>query len=302
MIVYIDTHRDRFGVEPICELLPIAPSTYYDTKRRPPSARALRDEELKAAIARVHRDNFGIYGARKLWRQLGREGIAVARCTVERLMAELGLEGVRRGRTRRTTTPDAATPRPADLVERDFSAQRPNQLWVADLTYVATWSGFVYVALVIDAFSRFLVGWQAARSLRTDLALDALEMAIWRRQGQLEGLVHHSDRGGQYLAIRYTERLAEAGAVASVGSRGDSYDNALAETIIGLYKTELIRRRGPWKGLDEVEYATLEWVDWFNHRRLLEPIGYLPPAEFEATYWRKETPGGIDGLKQPSLR
>jgi putative transposase len=302
MIAYIDTHRDRFGVEPICQLLPIAPSTYYDAKRRPPSARALRDEELKAAIARVHRDNFGVYGARKVWRQLGREGIAVARCTVERLMADLGLEGVRRGRTRRTTTPDAATPRPADLVERDFSAQRPNQLWVADLTYVATWSGFVYVALVIDAFSRFLVGWQAARSLRTDLALDALEMAIWRRQGQLEGLVHHSDRGGQYLAIRYTERLAEAGAVASVGSRGDSYDNALAETIIGLYKTELIRRRGPWKGLDEVEYATLEWVDWFNHRRLLEPIGYLPPAEFEATYWRKETPGTIDGLKQPSLR
>ena len=302
MIAYIDTHRDRFGVEPICQLLPIAPSTYYDAKRRPPSARALRDEELKAAIARVHRDNFGVYGARKIWRQLGREGIAVARCTVERLMADLGLEGVRRGKPRRTTTPDAATPRPADLVERDFSAQRPNQLWVADLTYVATWSGFVYVALVIDAFSRFLVGWQAARSLRTDLALDALEMAIWRRQGQLEGLVHHSDRGGQYLAIRYTERLAEAGAVASVGSRGDSYDNALAETIIGLYKTELIRRRGPWKGLDEVEYATLEWVDWFNHRRLLEPIGYLPPAEFEATYWRKKTPGSIDGLKQPSLR
>jgi putative transposase len=253
MIAYIDTHRDRFGVEPICQLLPIAPSTYHAAKRRPPSARALRDQELKAEIARVHRDNFGVYGARKVWRQLGREGIAVARCTVERLMADLGLEGVRRGRTRRTTTPDAATPRPADLVERDFSAQRPNQLWVADLTYVATWSGFVYVALVIDAFSRFLVGWQAARSLRTDLALDALEMAIWRRQAQLEGLVHHSDRGSQYLAIRYTERLAEAGAVASVGSRGDSYDNALAETIIGLYKTELIRRRGPWKGLDEVE-------------------------------------------------
>ena len=197
MIAYLDTHRDRFGVEPICRVLPIAPSTYYDAKRRPPSARAVRDEELKAAIARVHRDNFGVYGARKVWRQLGREGIAVARCTVERLMADLGLEGVRRGRTHRTTTPDAATPRPADLVERDFSAQRPNQLWVADLTYVATWSGFVYVALVIDAFSRFVVGWQASRSLRTDLALDALEMAIWRRQAQLEGLVHHSDRGSQ---------------------------------------------------------------------------------------------------------
>ena len=302
MIAYIDTHRDRFGVEPICQLLPIAPSTYYDAKRRPPSARALRDEELKAAIARVHRDNFGVYGARKVWRQLGREGIAVARCTVERLMADLGLEGVRRGRTRRTTTPDAATPRPADLVERDFSAQRPNQLWVADLTYVATWSGFVYVALVVDAFSRFLVGWQAARSLGTDLALDALELAIWRRQGQLDGLVHHSDRGSQYLAIRYTERLAEAGAVTSVGSVGDSYDNALAETIIGLYKTELIRRRGPWKGIDQVEYATLEWVDWFNHRRLLEPIGYVPPAEFEAAYQRQEDPSDPARLKHPSLR
>jgi putative transposase len=193
-------------------------------------------------------------------------------------------------------------PRPADLVERDFSATRPNQLWVADLTYVATWSGFVYVALVIDAFSRFLVGWQAARSLRTDLALDALEMAIWRRQAQLEGLVHHSDRGGQYLSIRYTERLAEAGAACSVGSRGDSFDNALAETIIGLYKTELIRRRGPWKGLDEVEYATLEWVDWFNHRRLLEPIGHIPPAEFEAAYHQREDVSRTDGLKDPSLR
>jgi putative transposase len=199
-------------------------------------------------------------------------------------MGELGLQGVRRGRPHRTTTPDQAASRPADLVERDFSASRPNQLWVADLTYVATWSGFVYVALVIDAFSRFLVGWQASRSLRTDLALDALEMAIWARRGGLEGLVHHSDRGSQYLAIRYTDRLTEAGAVTSVGSRGDSFDNALAETIIGLYKTELIRRRGPWRGLDEVEYATLEWADWFNHRRLLEPIGHVPPAEFEAAY------------------
>ena len=217
-------------------------------------------------------------------------------------MGELGLEGVRRGKARRTTTPDATAARPADLVERDFSAERPNQLWVADLTYVATWSGFVYVALVIDAFSRFLVGWQASRSLRTDLALDALEMAIWRRQAQLEGLVHHSDRGSQYLAIRYTERLAEAGAVTSVGSRGDSYDNALAETIIGLYKTELIRRRGPWRGIDDVEYATLEWVDWFNHRRLLEPIGHVPPAEFEAAFHRQEDPSYPARLKQPSLR
>jgi putative transposase len=302
MIAYIDANRDRFGVEPICRVLPIAPSTYYDATRRPASARALRDQELKAEIGRVHAEHFGVYGARKVWRQLQREGIAVARCTVERLMGELHLEGVRRGKARRTTTPDQGATRPADLVERDFSATRPNQLWVADLTYVATWSGFVYVALVIDAFSRYLVGWQAARSLRTDLALDALEMAIWRRQAQLEGLVHHSDRGSQYLSIRYTERLAEAGAACSVGSRGDSYDNALAETIIGLYKTELIRRRGPWKGIDDLEYATLEWVDWFNHRRLLEPIGYVPPAEFEAAYQRQEDPSYPARLKHPSLR
>ena len=302
MIAYIDRHKDRFGVEPICRVLPIAPSTYHHARRRPPSARAVRDARLKVEIGRVHQDNFGVYGARKVWRQLHREGIAVARCTVERLMGELHLEGVRRGKARRTTTPDATTTRPADLVERNFSATRPNQLWVADLTYVATWSGFVYVALVVDAFSRFLVGWQASRSLRTDLALDALEMAIWRRQARLEGLVHHSDRGSQYLAIRYTERLAEAGAVTSVGSRGDSYDNALAETIIGLYKTELVRRRGPWRGIDDLEYATLEWVDWFNHRRLLEPIGYVPPAEFEAAFHRQEDPSHPARPKQPSLQ
>jgi putative transposase len=302
MIAYIDRYKDRYGVEPICQLLPIAPSTYYQHTKRPRSARAVRDAQLKVEIRRVHGEHFGVYGARKVWRQLHREGVAVARCTVERLMRELGLEGVRRGKARKTTTPDQGATRPADLVERDFSAARPNQLWVADLTYVATWSGFVYVAFVIDAFSRFLVGWQAARSLRTDLALDALEMAIWRRQAQLEGLVHHSDRGSQYLSIRYTERLAEAGVVTSVGSRGDSYDNALAETIIGLYKTELIRRRGPWKGPDEVEYATLEWVDWFNHRRLMEPIGYIPPAEFEAAFQREENPSHPVRRKHPSLR
>ena len=290
MIAYIDQHKDRYGVEPICRVLPIAPSTYYHACR-PASARAVRDAELKAEIVRVHGEHFGVYGARKVWRQLHREGIRVARCTVERLMRELGLRGAVRGKPRRTTTPDATATRPADLVERDFSAARPNQLWVADLTYVATWSGFAYVALVIDAFSRFLVGWQAARSLRTDLALDALEMAIWRRQAQLDGLVH-----------RYTERLAEAGAACSVGSVGDSYDNALAETIIGLYKTELIRRRGPWKGLDEVEYATLEWVDWFNHRRLLGPIGHVPPAELEAAYHQREDPSPTVRLKDPSLR
>ena len=302
MIAYIDANRDRFGVEPICQVLPIAPSTYHAASRRPPSARALRDEELKAEIARVHAEHFGVYGARKVWRQLHREGIGVARCTVERLMGELGLEGVRRGKAHKTTTPTPSAARPADLVARNFAATRPNQLWVADLTYVATWSGFVYVALVIDAFSRFLVGWQASRSLRTDLVLDALEMAIWRRRGGLDGLVHHSDRGSQYLSIRYTERLAEAGAVTSVGSRGDSFDNALAETIIGLYKTELIRRRSPWKGIDQVEYATLEWADWFNHRRLLEPIGYVPPAEFEAAYHRREDSTHAAGLKDPSLR
>ena len=302
MIAYINANRDRFGVEPICKVLPIAPSTYYAACRRPPSDRRRRDQELKVEIRRVYDDNFGVYGARKVWRQLHREGISVARCTVERLMGELGLQGMRRGKPRRTTTPDPAATRPADLVDRDFSATRPNQLWVADLTYVATWSGFVYVAFIIDAFSRFIVGWQAARSLRTDLALDALEMAIWRRQARLDGLVHHSDRGSQYLAIRYAERLAEAGAVTSVGSRGDSFDNALAETIIGLYKIELIRRRGPWKGLDEVEYATLEWIDWFNHRRLLEPIGHVPPVEFEAAYHQREDPSRTAGLKHPSLR
>ena len=301
MIAYIDRNKDRFGVEPICKHLPIAPSTYYDAKSRQPSARKLRDERLKTEISRVHAANFGVYGARKVWHQLNREGIRVARCTVQRLMRELGLQGVRRGKFKRTTISDETAPRPADLVNRDFSATRPNQLWVADITYVATWSGFVYTSFIIDAYSRAIVGWRSSRSLRADLALDALEMAIWARR-DLDQLIHHSDRGGQYLAIRYTERLGEQGAVNSVGSKGDSFDNALAETIIGLYKTELIRRRGPWKGLDDVEYATLEWVDWFNHRRLLEPIGYVPPAEFEAAYWSKEGSDEDATLRDPSLR
>jgi putative transposase len=301
MIAYIDRNKHRFGVEPICRHLPIGPSTYYEVKSRAPSVRQLRDEQLKVEIARVHAVNFGVYGARKVWKQLNREGIRVARCTVQRLMRELGLQGVRRGRLKRTTVPDDQAARPADLVNRDFSATRPNQLWVADLTYVATWSGFVYTSFIIDAYSRAIVGWRSSRSLRVDLALDALEMAIWARR-DLDGLVHHSDRGGQYLAIRYTERLGEQGAVNSVGSKGDSFDNALAETIIGLYKTELIRRRGPWKGLDDVEYATLEWVDWFNHRRLLEPIGDVPPAEFEAAYWSKEGSEERVTLRDPSLR
>ena len=224
MTAYIDANKDRFGVEPICRHLPIAPSTYYDARSRPPSARTLRDEELKSEIARVHADNFGVYGARKVWRQLNREGIVLARCTVRRLMRELGLQGIRRGAVRRTTIADETAVRPGDLVNRDFSATRPNQLWVADITYVATWSGFVYTAFIIDAYSRAIVGWRSSRSLRADLALDALEMAIWARW-DLGELIHHSDRGGQYLAIRYSERLGEAGAVTSVGSKGDSYDN-----------------------------------------------------------------------------
>jgi putative transposase len=281
----IDACRDRFGVEPICRVLKVPTSSYYAARSRPLSTRRRRDAQLKVEIRRVFDDNYQVYGARKVWRQLQREGIDVARCTVERLMGELGLQGVIRGKAKRTTTPaEPAALRPADLVERRFTAPAPNRLWVADLTYLRTWSGFVYAALVIDAFSRMLVGWQLATHLRTDLALDALEMAIWRRQAQLDGLIHHSDRGVQYLSIRYTERLAEAGAVTSVGSRGDSFDNALAETTIGLYKTELIRRRGPWCGLDDLELATLEWVDWYNHRRLHSACGNRPPAEYEANY------------------
>ena len=301
MIAYIDAHKERFGVEPICEQLPIAPSTYSAAKSRPPSARAVRDEGLKPEIQRVHRDNFGVYGTRKVWLQLCREGIPVARCTVARLMSGLGLKGVRRGAFKVTTISDGSALRPADLVERDFRASRPNQLWVADITYVATWNGFVYVAFVTDAFSRRIVGWRVSRSLRSDLALDALEMALWARGRNADGLVHHSDRGSQYLSIRYTERLAEAGAVSSVGSRGDSYDNALAETIIGLYKTEVIRRRGPWKNIDDVEFATLEWVDWFNNRRLLEPIGDIPPAEYEMLYWTESGRTDTVGFKELSL-
>jgi putative transposase len=254
-------------------------------------------------IRRVFEANYRVYGPRKVWRQLHREGRPVARCTVERLMRQEGLKGAVRGRTWKTTFPDSSAARPADLVEREFTASAPNRLWVADLTYVRTWSGFVYAAFVIDAYSRMILGWQTSTSLRTDLALDALEMALWRRQKQdVTGLVHHSDRGVQYLSIRYTERLSEAGAVTSVGSRGDAYDNALAETINGLYKTELIRRKGPWKNLDDVEYATLEWVDWFNHRRLLGPIGDIPPAELEEMFYREQVSAEDAGLKQLSLQ
>ena len=291
MVMYIDEYKHRFGVEPICRQLPIAPSTYYQHKaveREPErrSDRARRDEALKPEIRRVWEDNYRVYGVRKVWRQMNREGFAVSRCTVERLMRALGLSGVVRGRRTFTTVSDEALGRPEDHVDRQFQASRPNTLWVADLTCVATWRGFVYVAFIIDVFARRIVGWRVSKSLRTDITLDALEQALYDRDvGEDSGLIHHSDRGVQYLSIRYTDRLAEAGILPSVGSVGDSYDNALAETINGLYKTEVIRQRGPWRGIEEVEYATLAWVDWFNHRRLLEPIGHVPPAEFEAAYY-----------------
>jgi putative transposase len=293
MVVFIDDHRATYGVAPICAVLPIAPSTYYQAKARAadPSrlpARATRDAVLRARILQIWKANFCVYGVRKVWRELIRQQLAVARCTVARLMRELGLKGIRRGKKVRTTVPDEAAARPADLVQRQFVATRPNALWVADLTYVATWRGFAYVAFVVDVYSRMIVGWRVSTSLRTDLALDALEQALYAREPS-ERLVHHSDRGVQYLAIRYTERLAEAGIEASVGSVGDSYDNALAETINGLYKTEVIRRCGPWRHAEEVEFATLEWVDWFNNRRLLEPIGHVPPAEYEAAYYETLT-------------
>lgn len=289
MIRFIDAFRDRFGVEPICSALQFAPSTYWSAKRRPTCARKQRDTQLRSEIRRVFDENFGVYGAPKIWAQLNREGIRVARCTVERLMREMGIQGAVRGRPRRTTIPAEETAgRPRDLVDRQFRVPAPNRLWVADLTYVRTWSGFVYVSFVTDAYARRIVGWHVSRALRTDLALHALEQAIWERTRAghgLNGLVHHSDRGGQYLSIRYSERLAENGVVGSVGSRGDSYDNALAETIIGLYKTELVRNRGPWRGLDDLELATLEWVDWFNHRRLFHELGRIPPAEAEDRYY-----------------
>jgi putative transposase len=289
---FITAHKARWGIEPICRVVQVAPSSYYAAIRRPPSARQRRDEVLKGEIRRVWEEHPRVYGADKVWTQLRREEIPVARCTVERLMRQLGLRGVVRGKARiRTTIGDDASSRPLDLVARQFRAPAPNRLWVADLTYVKTHSGWVYVAFVVDACSRFVVGWQASRSLRTDLALDALEMALWaRRAARLDGLIHHSDRGVQYLAIRYTERLAEAGAVPSVGSRGDSYDNALAESFNGLYKAELIRHAGPWQGLDDVEYATLEYVDWFNQRRLHGELGMIPPAEFEAAYNQAAAP------------
>ena len=288
---FVAEHRSRFGVEPICKTLQIAPSAYWReaARQRDPALcppRRRRDARLAPEIERVWDANWRVYGADKVWKQLNRERIEVARCTVERLMRRLGLHGVIRGKNVRTTIPDTKAPRPLDRVNREFRAQRPNQLWVSDFTYVSTWQGFVYVAFVIDVFARRIVGWRVSSSMHTDFVLDALEQALYARRAERDGaLVHHSDRGSQYVSIRYSERLAEAGIEPSVGSTGDSYDNALAETINGLYKAEVIHRRGPWRGLEGVEFATLEWVDWFNNRRLLEPIGNIPPAEAEARYY-----------------
>jgi len=292
MVAFIDDHRKAYGVEPICRVLPIAPSTYFrhkaqqaDPSRR--SARAMQDDVLKAIIRRIWEEHHRVYGPRKVWKQMGRDGLREARCRVRRLMREMGLAGAVRGRAWVVTTQaDAAADRPSDLVDRQFTATRPNQLWVADFTDVATWRGFVYVAFVIDVFARRIVGWRVSSSLRTDFVLNALDQAIYERCGEDIGdLIHHSDRGSQYLAMRYTDRLTDAGLEPSVGSRGDAYDNALAESVIGLFKTEVIRLKGPWRHLEAVEFATLEWVDWFNHRRLLEPIGDMPPAEYEARYY-----------------
>ncbi|MFI7608685.1 IS3 family transposase [Micromonospora sp. NPDC049366] len=291
-VAFVDSHQEEHGVQPVLRALEgtpaqIAPSTYYAAKTRPASARSRRDEELTAMIEQVHAANYGVYGARKIWHELHRRGVRVARCTVERLMRVAGLRGLLRDKSPRTTRPAAETDRPRDLVKRDFTAVGPNQLWVADLTYVRTAVGWVYAAFVLDVYSRMIVGWQVATSLYTDLALDALKMAIWRRQNQgadLQGLVHHSDRGAQYRAIRYSQRLAEAGAVASVGSKGDSYDNAMAEAFNSLYKAELVRNKGPWRGLDDLEMATVEYIDWYNNRRLHGELGHVPPTEHEALH------------------
>ena len=294
MTPFVDEHRERFGVEPVCKALQIAPSAYWReaARKREPAlcpARRQRDAALLPEIERVWESNMRVYGADKVWKQLRRERFAVARCTVERLMRGAGLRGVMRGKSVRTTVPDAKAACPLDLVNRQFRAERPNQLWVSDFTYVSTWQGFVYVAFVIDVFARCIVGWRVSSSMKTELVLDALEQALYARAARRQGeLIHHSDRGSQYVSIRYSERLAEAGIEPSVGSIGDSYDNALAETINGLYKAELIHRRAPWKTREAVELATLEWVSWFNHHRLLEPIGYIPPAEAEANYWRQQ--------------
>lgn len=286
----VDALREEYGVEPICRVLQFAPSTYYAVKarERSPSERALEDERLLVEIRRVYEASKGLYGARKVWWQLEREGTRVARCTVERLMAKHGLQGAVRGKKRRTTILDGQTERAPDLVDRDFTASAPNRLWVADFTYVSTWSGVCYVAFVIDAFSRRIVGWKADTTMQTSLVLDTLEMALWARDHTglpvSDGIIVHSDAGSQYTSFAFTQRLVDAGADPSIGTVGDGYDNALAESTIGLYKAELINRRGPWKTLNEVEFATLEWIDWYNHSRLHSACERLPPAEFERNY------------------
>ncbi|WP_330310578.1 IS3 family transposase [Streptomyces sp. NBC_00523] len=299
LVAFIDEHRQVFGVEPICRVLTshglkIATSTYYAARKRAPSARSVRDAELKTQISRVHADNFSVYGVRKVWRQLHREGIPVARCTVARLMRDLGLQGVRRGRGIRTTVRDDGHDRADDLLGRDFTALRPNERWVADFTYVATWSGIVYVAFVVDVFSRAIVGWSAATSKRAKLVLDALDMALWLRDraGNTAGpgLIHHSDAGSQYTSFAFTAHLLEAGIDASIGTVGDALDNALMESQIGLYKTELIKPRKPWHGLPDVELATAEWVEWFNNQRLHTAIGSIPPHEHETNYYAQHQP------------
>ncbi len=283
----IDHLRDKgLGVDPVCRVLELSPSTYFARRTRPKSARRLRDEELIPLVTAAWEDSGRTYGARRVTRALVRAGHAVARCTVERLMRELGIEGVIRGQRRRTTVPEPTAPRPPDLVNRRFTAEHPNQLWLADLTYIRTWSGWVYVAFVLDAYSRRIVGWQAATHMRTDLPLDALEMALWRQKIKKDAdLIHHSDRGSQYVSIRYTERLAEVGASASVGSVADSYDNAMAEALNGTFKAELIEHQGPWRDFDEVERAVFQWVAWYNNERLHSALGYVPPDEYEHTYW-----------------
>ena len=289
---FVDKHRHRYGVEPICKVLQFAPSAYrrHAARQRNPaliSQRAQRDAELIPQVRRVWNANMQVYGADKVWKQMNREGIRVARCTVERLMGKMGLRGATRGKSVRTTVPDANAPCPLDRVNRHFKADRPNQLWVSDFTYVSTWQGWLYVAFITDVYARRIVGWRVSRTMQTDFVLDALEQALHDRQPDRDSLVHHSDRGAQYVSIRYTERLAEAGIEPSVGSRGDSYDNALAETINGLYKAELIHRRAPWKTCEAVELATLHWVHWFNHHRLMESLGHIPPAEADANFCSK---------------
>jgi putative transposase len=297
MIAFVDEHRDEHGVEPIRRMLEIAPSTFHAhaARRRFPDQappRVKTDLALRPQIQRVYDENFQVYGARKVWLQLNREGFGVARCTVERLMKGMGIEGVIRGKPVKTTVPDKSAPCPLDRVNRCFKAPAPNRLWVSDFTYVSTWAGTMYVAFVIDAYARRIVGWRVSRTMTAGFVLDALEQALAaRRPFAGGGLVHHSDRGSQYISLKYSERLAEAGIEPSVGSVGDSYDNALAETINGLYKAELIWRRGPWRSFETLEIATLEWVDWFNTKRLLQPIGDIPPAEAEAKYYEAlETP------------